>query len=73
MKYTSSEHYKEDPFEEVGSALAAGNSVERVRATYEARRSTESMHIPPDTEAIQRIEQQLAHIASLGAEVETAA
>ena len=39
MEYFYSDHYREDPYDEVEAALAAGNNSESVRATLEARLS----------------------------------
>lgn len=73
MRYTASEHYREDPYEEVEAALAAGNAPDRIVTTFEARLSTESRSIPRDAEAIERVQLQLAHLATLAAQVEIAA
>ena len=69
MEYFYSDHYREDPYDEVEAALAAGNNSESVRATLEARLLTEDIRKPRDEAALQRIEQQLAHIASIDVRV----
>lgn len=73
MIYNNSEHYRENPYQEVEEALSAGNTPDSVKNTFEARLLCETNYSPPDTEAIVRIQQQLAHLANLGSQVEIAA
>ena len=73
MKYISSEHYREDPLQEVEAAFLAGNSPESLKTTFDARLQSEVRHMPPDSEAIERIQMQLAHIGALSTQVEIAA
>ena len=73
MKYTTSEHYRECPYEEIDAALSAGNSLDSTRFTIESRLNAETHRRPPDTEAVQRIQRQLAHINALSTQVEVAA
>ncbi len=73
MKYISSEHYREDPRQEVEAAFLAGNSPGSLKSTFEARLQSEVLHMPPDADAIQRIQEQLAHIGALSTQVEIAA
>lgn len=54
-EYTSSQHYRDDPEEEVKAALAAGNTTDSVRDTLEARQQTEERREPRDEEAIKRL------------------
>jgi SPX domain protein involved in polyphosphate accumulation len=64
MKYTYSEHYRENPYEEVDSALS-NNDLESVQETFYSRLSAEATQIPQDAEAIERIQQQLEYLGSV--------
>jgi len=70
MEYTHSNHYREDLAEEVDAALSA-NSIESVKATFKSRTTVEIWQKRPDIDAIERIQQQLAHIATVAAEAES--
>lgn len=67
MEYRHSEHYREEPFDEIEAALSV-NSAESVRETLEARLSTENKRSRLDMESIERIEQQLAYVALISSE-----
>ena len=64
VEYTSSQHYREDPTEEVEAALAA-NGRESVSNTLDARLQTEESRQPRDEDAIRRILAQRAYLDQL--------
>lgn len=64
MKYIYSEHYREDPIEEVEAALVF-NSLDSLQITFAARLDNEQRRVPQDTEAIERIKEQQQYIGSL--------
>jgi hypothetical protein len=72
MEYFYSEHYREEPLDEIDAALTA-NSAVSVKETLEARLLTENKHARLDNEAIDRIQQQLAYVALLTDETKVAA
>ena len=69
MQYRTSVHYREEPHAEVEAALLAGNTIDSVQMTLASRLMTEIGHTPRDPESIQRIQDQLAHIAGMTADM----
>lgn len=66
MEYTTSSHYREDPFEEIDAALDAGNTPESVEATLQARLAIEQRRAYRSPDATARLEQQLAYLGGAG-------
>ncbi len=64
-EYTSSQHYRDDPEEEVKAALEAGNTTDSIRDTLEARQQTEERRKPRDEEALRRIGAQIAYLEQI--------
>lgn len=69
MRYNGSIHYREDPREEVDSALTA-NSMESVLHTLEGRLLNEKSYRPRDVDEIERVEKQLSYLGILATKVE---
>ncbi len=65
MRYHNSNHFREDPAEEINAALAAGNSYMSVQSTIEARLQTEQNYAPIDYAEIDRLNIQLSHLGNL--------
>lgn len=72
MKYHNSIHFREDPIHEIEAAMVA-NSTESILGTLMARLSTEEALLPRNEHEIERIQQQLAHLALFNSESEVAA
>lgn len=65
MKYHGSEHFRQDPIEEVEAALLAGNPAESVQQTLERRLMTEEASGRLNEQEIHRLQTQLGYVGRL--------
>ncbi len=68
-RYYLSDHFRDDPCEEVNAALAA-NPMESIKATLTGRMAVEIWQKRPDIDAIERVQQQLKHLVNISNEVQ---